>query len=110
MAVFDTIQETLEGYAQKVLEKRLYFFVDSKTHYEKILKLLLGDSSKHGYHFNIACRMLAEEFYIDSQKLLTFKVSRSDLGMNLDTVVSLHEREEEVRKALEKLNYKIETP
>lgn len=112
MAVVNLIHKTVEEYASKVLENKLYFFLEA--HSEKMLKPLLetgiDDNIKsliYNTDFDSECARYAGEYLAKcSQKFIALLVKRGDIGW--DYVITLPERKEEVRKKLQKLNYIME--
>jgi len=112
MALVNLIHETAEQYASKVLENKLYFFLDA--HQIKMMKPLVENGLKEDIKrtvidagLNQTCREYAREYLAYwSDKFSVLVVRRG--GRFIDYVVTLPERKEKVKKILEKLHYATE--
>jgi len=110
MAVVDLTDKTIVEYASKVLQDELYFFFGS--HVKEMLKPLLGDgvgdnSEKKRYRNNLdsAFIMYAEEKLKLSPQFLSLVVRKNSESHRI--VITLPGKEKEVRKELQKLEYKV---
>ena len=112
MAVVNLVNKTIEAYTSKVLKDNPYFLLGE--HKEKMFRPLLEDGINDNLKELMDYSRLNESFvsYVElyfiedhCQKFSSIIIARDDIGW--DIVVTLPERKEQVRKALQKSNYKI---
>lgn len=117
MSVVRNVNERIERFARKILEKKLYFFARSEYYLNMILNPLLTydtdsptkkakDTSGLMDAFSNYVESYVEGHFSTLQEFSIFYAEHKKHGIKL--VVTLSEKEEEAKKRLEKKGYNTE--